>query len=368
VRGWAEDLPLDRWFNERIWVAESALTPDDVLWGAYLAAAEMIRTGTVAFADHYFHMDEVAKVVEEAGLRASLAWCVFGLDSEIGEGLEGSIRFMQEWEGRANGRIKTMLGPHAPYTCPPDFLARVAKEAAQRGVGLHIHLSESQEQVDASLAQHGVTPVGLLERLGLFQVPVMAAHCIFVTEEDQGILADRGVHVVHCPNCHMKLGMGTTPVPEMLEKGIGVALGTDGTASNNNLNMLEEVALASLMQKNRTGDATIMPGDTALRMATQYGAQAMGFSESGVIAAGHPADMILFDFNRPWLRPRHNLVANIVYSAVGTDVSHVIVAGKILLRDGELTTLDEERILYEAEKRALRMVGEELQTVRRYKT
>ncbi len=368
IRGWADDLPFDRWLNERIWVAESALEEEDVYWGAALAAAEMIRSGTVGFADHYFYMDQVAKAVEEAGLKATLAWCVFGLgeEAEIGADLEGSIEFLQRWQGAAEGRIRTVLGPHAPYSCPPEFLAKVAQRAAELGVGLHIHLSESEEQVKSSQAKHGLTPVAHLESLGFFDVPTIAAHCIYLTEEDKEILRQRRVNVVQCPGCHMKLGMGVTPVPELLARGINVALGTDGPASNNDLDMLQEARLASLMQKNYLRDPVALPGDSVLRLATQNGAKAMGFPESGVIAPGRAADLIIFDFDKPHLRPRHDLVSNIVYAAKPSDVSHVMVAGRLLMRDGELLTLDEERIMYEAEKRAWRMVGEELHTVRKY--
>ena len=371
VRGWAEDLPLDRWFNERIWVAESALEEEDVYWGAALAACEMIRSGTVAFADHYFWMDRVAQVVEESGLRATLAWCVFGLgaEQEIGGTTLGLTEaFVQRWQGAAGGRIRTVLGPHAPYTCPPEFLAHVAERAAELGVGLHIHLAESQDQMEASLAKHGLTPVAFLDSLGLFEQPTIAAHCIALTEEDMAILAEKGVSVVQCPNCHMKLAMGTTPVPELLDRGVNVALGTDGPASNDNLDMLEEARLAALIQKHRTGDATALPGDLPLRLATRNGARAMGFPDSGVIAPGKAADLILFDVRKPHLRPRHDLVANVLHAATSADVSHVMVDGRLLLREGELLTLDEERILYEAERRAWRMVGQELRMVRRYKT
>ncbi|HID86997.1 MAG TPA: amidohydrolase, partial [Anaerolineae bacterium] len=318
VRGWAEDLPLDRWFNERIWVAESALEEEDVYWGAALAACEMIRSGTVAFADHYFWMDRVAQVVEESGLRATLAWCVFGLGAEQeigGTTLELTEAFVQRWQGAAGGRIRTVLGPHAPYTCPPEFLAHVAERAAELGVGLHIHLAESQDQMEASLAKHGLTPVAFLDSLGLFEQPTIAAHCIALTEEDMAILAEKGVSVVQCPNCHMKLAMGTTPVPELLDRGVNVALGTDGPASNDNLDMLEEARLAALIQKHRTGDATALPGDLPLRLATRNGARAMGFPDSGVIAPGKAADLILFDVCKPHLRPRHDLVANVLHAA-----------------------------------------------------
>jgi len=368
VRGWADDLPLDRWFNERIWVAESALREEDVYWGAALAAAEMIRGGTVGFADHYFHMDRVAEVVVEAGLRANLAWCVFGLgpEAEIGADLDGSIGFAERWQGEADGRIRTVLGPHAPYTCPREFLGRVAREAARHDLGVHIHLAESEGQVEDSLKRYGVTPVALLDQLGLFDVPAIAAHCIYASEGDLDILWEKSVHVVQCPNCHMKLGMGVTPVPAMLARGINVALGTDGAASNNDLDMLQEARLAALIQKNHLRDPEVFPGELALRLATEAGARALGLEDCGIVAPGGLADLILFDLDRPHMRPRHDLVANVLYAAKPSDVTHVMVNGRWLLRGGELTTLDEERILYEAERRAWRMVGGELRVVRSY--
>jgi len=368
VRGWADDLPLDRWFNERIWVAESALTEEDVYWGAALAAAEMIRSGTVGFADHYFWMDRVAQVVIESGLRANLAWCIFGTGQEMGDITPASTeRFVREWEGAGDGRIHTVLGPHSPYVCPPSFLAHIAERAAKLGVGIHIHVAESREQVEASQAQHGLTPIAYLAKLGLFDVPTIAAHCIYLRKEDVTILAEKKVNVVQCPGCHMKLAMGVTPVPELLSWGINVALGTDGTASNNDLDMLEEVKLASLLAKEWCEDPTVLPGDTVLRLATQNGARALGFPDSGVIAPGKNADLIIFDFDRPHLRPRHDLVSNIIYAAKSPDITHVIVAGKLLMRNGELLTLDEERIIYEAEQRAWRMVSQNLRMVREYK-
>jgi 5-methylthioadenosine/S-adenosylhomocysteine deaminase len=365
-RGWAEDLPLDRWFNERVWVVESQLTDEDVYWGAMLAAAEMIRSGTVAFADHYFFMDRVAQAAEQAGLRALLAWCVFGEENNIGTDLSGTVDFVQRWQGAADGRIRTALGPHSPYMCEPQFLARTAAVAARLGVGIHIHLAESQQQVENSLAKHDRTPVEVLEANGIFDVPTIAAHCIFVNEIDQAILARRGVAVVQCPNCHMKLGMGVTPVPALLAQGVNVALGTDGTASSNDLNMLKEARLAALIQKLRHADPEVMPGDLPLRMATQNGAKALGWPESGMIFPDKLADLILLDCDQPHWRPRHDLVANLVHSAQAGDVSHVMVAGRWLMKERRLVTLDEERILWEAERRAMALVGQDLAIVRRY--
>ncbi len=367
-RGWADDLPFDRWLNERIWVAESALTAEDVRWGAYLAAAEMIRGGTVGFCDHYFFMDEVARVVEESGLRATLAWCVFGMGegTEVGRGLPETVDFVQRWQGAADGRIKTVLGPHSPYACPADFLVTVAARSAELDVGLHLHLAEFRDQLEASLARHGKTPVRYLADLGVLDRPTIAAHCIWITPEDIALLAEKRTHVVQCPNTHMKLGMGVTPVPELLAAGVDVALGTDGPGSNNDLDMLEECRLATLLQKSHHLSPTILPAEDALRLATQGGARAMGFAQSGVIAEGRPADLILLDLRKPHLRPRHNLLSNVVYAAKSPDVSYVIVDGQVLLKDGRLTTLDEERILYEAEKRAFRMVNQDMHIVRAY--
>ncbi|MER2598066.1 MAG: amidohydrolase [Caldilineales bacterium] len=365
-RGWAEDLPLDRWFNERVWVVESQLTEDDVYWGAMLAVAEMIRGGTTAFADHYFYMDRVAAATEQAGLRALLAWCVFGEEANIGTDLQGTVDFVQRWQGAVDGRIRTVLGPHSPYMCEPRFLARTAAVAARLGVGIHIHLAESQQQVDNSLARYDRTPVELLEANGVFDVPVIAAHGIAINAVDQAILARHRATVVQCPNCHMKLGMGVTPVPALQALGVNVALGTDGPASSNDLNMLKEARLAALIQKLHHRDPELMAGDLPLRMATQNGARALGWPDSGVIAAGALADFILLDCDQPHWRPRHNLVASLLHSAQAGDVSHVMVAGRWLMRAHHLLTLDEERILWEAERRALGLVGQPLATVRHY--
>jgi 5-methylthioadenosine/S-adenosylhomocysteine deaminase len=368
-RGWAEDLPLDRWFNERIWVAESALTPDDVYWGAALAACEMIRGGTVAFNDHYFYMDRVAEVVEQSGMKAALTWCQFGIgaDKEVGADLAGTLRFVDRWQGGAGGRIRTVLGPHSPYVCPPAFLREVSALAREHGLALHIHLAESPEQVQNSLAAHGLTPAAHLEACGVFDVPCVAAHALYLTPEDIAVLARRGVSVAHCPITYLKLAMGMNDLGALLSARVNVALGTDGAGSNNDMDMKAVVRLTALMQKHHNRDAEAMPGDLPLRLATANGARAMGFAESGVLAAGRPADLVLFDLDRPHLYPRHDLVANLVHAARASDVTHVIVDGRLIYRDGELLTLDEEKIEAEAERHAKRMVGQSLKIVREYR-
>ena len=369
-RGWAEDLPLDRWFNERIWVAESALTPDDVYWGAALAACEMIRSGCVGFNDHYFYMDRVAEVVEQSGLKAALTWCQFGIgaDKEVGADLAGTLAFVDRWQGGAGGRIRTVLGPHSPYVCPPEFLREISALAREHQIPLHIHLSESPGQMQHSIASFGRTPTAHLEACGVFDVPCIAAHALYLTPEDIAILARHAVTVAHCPITYMKLAMGVSDLRPLLAAGVNVALGSDGPGSNNDMDMKAVVRFAPLLQKHHTGDAEALAGDLPLRLATANGARAMGFSDSGVLAPGHAADLALFDLDRPHLYPRHNLVANLIYSARGSDVTHVIVDGRLLYRDGEVLTLDEERIMAEAERHAKRMVGQEMKIVRAYQS
>ncbi len=384
-RGWAEDLPFDRWLNEKIWVAESALEEEDVYWGAALACCEMIRCGVVGFADHYFWMHQVARAGAEAGMKANLAWCQFGIGAEHevgGATLEDTVAFIREWHGAADGRIRCTLGPHSPYMCPPEFLRRVVAEAERLGVGIHLHVAESEEQVLNSLKAHGRTPVAHLAHLGLFDHPTIAAHCIAVTDEDLHILAEKGVSVAHTPKTYMKLAMGMAPLDRFLAAGVRVALGTDGPASNNDLNMLEVLRIAGLVHKNRVGDPAAFPHDLLLRLATQEAARALGFADdvgatpavapdavapAAVLRPGAPADLILLDTRGVHWTPRHDLAANVVYASHPADVRYVFCDGRPLLWDGELVTLDEERIRHEAERRAFRMVGTPMREMRRYR-
>ncbi len=370
-RGWAEDLPFERWLNEKIWVAESALEEEDVYWGAALACCEMIRCGIVGFGDHYFWMHQVARAVAESGMKATLAWCQFGSDGEHEVGgavLEDTLAFVRAWHGAADGRIRCVLGPHSPYMCPPGFLRRVVEEATRLDIGIHLHVAESTEQVQGSIAAHGKSPVAYLADLGVFDRPAIAAHCIVVDDDDLAILAARGVHVAHTPKTYLKLAMGLAPLERFLAAGVRVGLGSDGPASNNDLNMLEVLRIAGLVHKNRVGDPAAFPHDLLLRLATQGSAQALGFADSGVLRPGAPADLVLFDTRRAHWTPRHDLAANVVYASHPADVRTVICDGRVLLRDGQLTTLDEERIRAEAERRAFRMVGQPMRRLREYRS
>lgn len=370
-RGWAEDLPFDRWLNEKIWVAESALEEEDVYWGAALACCEMIRAGVVGFGDHYFWMDQVARAVEESGMKALLAWCHFGIGvaHEVGQKtFEETVSFVERWKGAAEGRIRTTLGPHSPYMDPPEVLRRVAEEAHRVGVGAHFHLSESQEQVQNSIARYGMTPVAHVASLGLFDLPepALVAHCNVITQDDMTLLAEKGAWVAHTPKTYQKLAMEMPPIGPMLERGVSVALGTDGPASNSDLNMLEVMRVTGLVQKEAQGDPQAMPRLALLRLATQAPAQALGFASNGVLAPGRPADLILLDTYAPHWFPRHDLVAGVVYAAHPGDVACVWADGRLLYRRGEYLTLDVDRIRWEAERRAFRMVGKPMRQVRAY--
>jgi 5-methylthioadenosine/S-adenosylhomocysteine deaminase len=310
-RGAAEDVPVEEWFNSYIWPMEANLTADDVYFGALLAAVEMIEGGITTVADHYFHMDRVAQALSEAGLRGHLAWTLFGSDPEAELSL--SERFASQWQGAAGGRIQVWLGPHAPYTCPTGFLAQVAALARDLQVGCHIHVSETAQQVQASLATHGVTPIQLLDRLGMLDGRVLLAHAAHATQEDLALLEGKPVGIAHCPKTFLKLAAGIAPVVAMRERGIPVGLGTDGAASNNTLDILEQMRLAAMMQKHQLADPRVIPLAEAVAMATVDGARALGAGASlGRIAPGYLADIAILRLDVPHAQPVHNLLAALV--------------------------------------------------------
>lgn len=355
-RGYADDLPLKEWLEEKIWPKESKLTSDDVYWGSLLGICEMIKSGTIAFADMYFYMDEVAKAVSESGIKASLSVGMIGIAGDENEILNRGVIFAKNWHNSENGRIKVMLAPHAPYTCPPSFLEKVISKAVEFGLGIHTHLSETFLEVENIKNLYGVTPVRLMNRVGLFNVPVLAAHCVFVDDEEIEILAEKEVGVAHNPQSNLKLASGIAPVKKMLQKKVKVGLGTDGPASNNNLDLWEEMRLAAILHKGTEKDPTCVPAEEALKMATKNGMEILGWKDSGVIKEGYKADIIILDLNKPHFYPRHNLISHLVYSASSADVDTVIVDGKVLMEKRELKTLDEERIKFEAEKRAFDLI------------
>lgn len=356
-RSFADDLPLMEWLEKKIWPAEDKLIADDVYWGTMLSILEMIKSGTTCFADMYFFMDQVARAVEESGIRAVLARGLVGVGPNGDDSLEEGTKFVRDWQGKADGRITTMLGPHAPYTCPPDYLKKVMRAAEKLQVGIHIHLAETLTEINDIQKSHGKRPVELMNELGLFEHPVLGAHLVHVNEQEIGILEEKKVGVAHNPQSNMKLASGIAPVPAMLKRGIPVALGTDGASSNNNLDMIDEMRSASLLHKVATMDPTAAPAYQVLKMATCYGAQALRLDgEIGQINVGKKADLILLDLEKPHLYPRHDLAAHLVYAAQSSDVKTVIIDGKIVMEDRRVLTMDEERIMFEAARCARRLV------------
>jgi 5-methylthioadenosine/S-adenosylhomocysteine deaminase len=298
-------------------------------------------------------MDQVAEVVEESGLRASLCRGVIGLGPE--EEQDGKLReavaFAKNWHKQAGGRITAMMAPHAPYTCPPAFIERFVESARELGLPLHTHMSETDAEVQQNVAEYGVRPVEHLRGLGVFEVPCLVAHAVHLTEEELQTLASHDVKVSHNPGSNLKLGSGVAPVPAMLERGMRPSLGTDGSASNNNLDMLEEIRLAALIHKGAHHDPLVVPAETALRMGTAYGAECAFLAETtGILEAGKRADFITMDLDTAHMQPVHDVLSNIVYSAFGSDVRDVYVDGEPLLRDGECLTLDEEEVTRNARR------------------
>lgn len=359
MRNYADDLPFWPWLTEKIWPVEEKLTASDVYWGSLLSIAEMIRSGITAFADMYFFTEETVKAVSESGMRANLSRGLVE-DEDADAKLQENVEVYNRYHDSANGRIKIDLGPHAPYSCGPDFLKKVIDTARDTGMNLHIHLSETKKEVEDNIEKYGTTPIAHVDRLGLFDVHTLAAHCVYATDEDIEILSEKGVSVLNNPGSNLKLGNGFAPIAKMIESGVNVCLGTDGSSSNNNLNMFEEMNLAALINKAIDGDTTVVPAYTALKMATVNGAIALGVEdEVGTLEMGKKADLILVDMTKPHFYPRFNLMSSLVYSAQASDVKTVLCDGKILMEDWVLKVMDEKQVMIKANEVALKLTSNE---------
>jgi len=356
-RGYADDLPLQQWLEDHIWPAEAKLTHDDLYIGTMLGCLEMIRSGTTAFADMYIHVDSVARAVEESGMRAALSYGMIDLgdksraDSELAEGK----RFFNTWNDAAQGRITAMYGPHAPNTCSREFLVRVKEQAVKDNARIHIHVLETKAELNQMKEQFGMCSVNMLDELGFLGPDVLAAHCIWLSGGDMDILANRNVNIAHCPISNMKLASGIAPVPELLERGANVALGTDGCASNNSLDMFEEMKTTALLHKVKSMDPTTLPAEEVIKMATLNGAKALGVPV-GVLRPGMLADIIIVDMYKPHLLPVHNPISHLVYAARGSDVKTTIVNGNILMEDGVVKSIDQEKVMKKAAVAAEKLI------------
>ncbi len=345
-RGLGEDVNIDSWFNDYIWQLEANMVPEDVYWGMQLGLLEMIEAGITAVSDHYWHMDYAARAVEKAGTRALLGQAMFSADG-MGQ-IEETAAFARNWRGAADGRIRTIMAPHAPYTCDDDFLRASARKAEAIGSGIHIHAAETVAETRASLARRGSTPIEVLQACGIFNVPTIIAHALGAAPGDIEILAElRGtIGIAHCPKTYAKLAMGFNNLVELRQLGIAVGLGTDGAVSNNTLDLWEAMRLTALGQKQVTGDAEQLSIAEALSIATLESARVFGLPDDiGDLAVGKLADIILVDLSGTHHWPLHNVSASLVYNARAGDVRTVICDGRVIMRDRQHLTLDRDEIM-----------------------
>lgn len=357
LRGLGEELPLMEWLQERIWPVENGLDGDLVKAGTKLAILEMLSTGTTCFADMYFFMDRVAEAAIECGIRCGLSRGIVG-DSD-GSKLKENLRLAEDFNGR-DGLINVQLGPHAPYTVPQELMKEIAETAKDMGLGVQLHWLETSSEWKISGLEGSITPEEYLSETGMIDVPnLLLAHCVWINTEVSGFYARDNVTFAHNPKSNLKLGSGIAPLSEYLKTGIRVALGTDGAASNNRLDIWDELRFAALTQKGITKDPTLVTSAEALRMATVNGALGLGFKDVGLIKEGYRADMILIDLDQPhyvgW--DCENLPGFLVYAGSSSDVRGTVVAGKMLYKDNDFLIADRERIISEAVEARRKLTG-----------
>jgi len=338
LRGYADDMVLHDWLSQKIWPLEAHLTGDDVYRGTKLACLEMIRTGTTAFNDMYFFMEDAARAVAEMGIRAVLSYGFIDLGNPEKREAEcrATERLVSRIRSLKNPRIRAAAGPHAPYTVSKEGLRWCAEFAKEQKIGIHIHVSETEKEVNDSVAQHGKRPVAVLDECGILTPGTVAAHSCWLDEPECRLFAQRGVHASHNPASNMKLATNRAlPYHWLAAAGANICLGTDGCASNNNLDMFEAMKTASLLQKFFWNDPTLLSAPEALTMATSAGARALGCG-TGMLTVGEPADLILVTARTACNTPMHNPISNIVYSCSGSAVGTVLCNGKVLMLEREV--------------------------------
>ena len=362
MRGYADDYTLQTWLYEKVFPVEARLDERAILAGARLGFAEMLRTGTTSASDMYFREPAVAALALECGMRVSLSNAVLAFDEatydpEKDRAIQETRALIRDFHGAGNGRIRADAAIHAEYTSYPAVWRYVTDIARKNGLVLQVHVSETKKEHEECLARRGVTPTRALYDAGVFEAKVLAAHGVWLSDEDMDIFAEAGASVAHCPVSNLKLGSGIARLAEMKRHGMNVALGTDGCCSNNTHDLFEEVKLAALLQKGVSGDPTCVTAYESLKMATVGGAKAQGReNEIGRIAEGFDADMILIDADSPILRPVYDPISTTVYSATGRDVCLTMVQGRILYENGQFTTIDVEQAMHEVEHYAVLLV------------
>jgi len=346
LRGYADDKPLEDWLREDIWPAEAELTPEAVRAGADLGILEMIRSGTTGFADMYFYEPQVVAAVEASGVRAKLGHGVvtIGRDEAAARAdLEESLEVATEYDGAADGRVSTAVMPHSLTTVGEEYLREYVPKVREAGVCLHYHLSETVHEVEPIVDAHGERPAAYARDLGMTTDADFVAHGVHLDDAELALLAETGTAIVHCPASNMKLASGLAPVQRMLDAGVTVGLGTDGAASNNDLDMFDEMRDAAMVGKIAADDASAVDAATTVELATVGSAAALGF-DAGRIEPGANADLVVLDLSAPRLTPAHDLVSHLAYAASGADVRHTVCDGQVLMRDRAVLTMDEARV------------------------
>lgn len=362
LRGYAENLPLQAWLNDMVWPFEAKMTGEDNYWGTLLACAEMARYGTVGFSDMYYCTDERVAAIAQAGLKANL--CEGLLAFEPKPYAEYPIcaqneEYVAKYHGAADGRILIDYNIHAEYTSNPQTCADIAAIAKEKGLRIHLHASETRSEHEECKQRHdGLTPIRYFESLGVLDVPVTAAHCVWADEGDIAILAERGVFVACNPASNMKLGSGFAPIPAMLDAGVNVCLGTDGMASNNNHDLFQDLYLMALLYKGAALDPAVVSPKQVLMAATRMGALSQGREDCGLVREGMKADLAVLDVTGPSWAPRTNPLVNMVYAGHGSDVVLTMSDGAVVYRDGAYPGIDVERAKAEVEARTKRIISE----------
>lgn len=354
-RGLADDLPLMEWLNNYIFPVESRMDADFVYTGTMLACAEMIMSGTTTFCDMYLFEEEVANAARQAGMRCLVGEVLYDFPSPnygpIEKGFEYTESMIKKWQ--SDPLVSIAVEPHSLFTCSPDLLITANDIALRHNVPLIVHLAETLQEIAEIKERYNHSPVEHLQTLGLLGPRLIADHCVHLNQKDIQTIAEHHVKIVHNPESNMKLASGISPVPEMLSQGLTVGLGTDGCASNNNLDLFTEMDMAAKLHKIQSMDPTVMDAITVLRMATIEGAKVLGLDHvTGSLEPGKKADVIILDINKPHLTPMYNPYSHIVYSARGRDVSHSIINGQLVMEDRKLLTIDLDEIMARAREKA----------------
>ena len=354
LRGVAEDVNVDDWFNKRVWIYEQSLTSNDVYIGTLLGAAEMLLSGVTAVADHYFAMDRAFDAYVKSGMRANLAWAVFGAGPDSKKQFETAMDFTREYTGK-NSRILISLGPHSPYICPEDYLIRIVLESKGLNLPMHIHVSETEDQVVQSLKNTGLTPVQILDKTGVLREGTILAHAYWATDEDLKLIKKRGAGIAHCAKTYMKFGNINDLLPRALKAGVKVALGSDGLASNNTVDIFETARDAALLAKCSTQNPET--GTISDILPLLNSGKVVGLRDYGEVKEDALADLVIIDPSTPNMMPGNNIFADILYSLNNRNVDTVIVDGKMVVENGRLLTINVEDLQSEALEISKRLVA-----------